>query len=332
MTALVDRFGRRHDYLRISVTDRCNLRCVYCMPEDMAFLPQRQLLTDDEIVAVVRVAAQLGVRKLRITGGEPLVRPGLADLVARLAAIPGIEDIALTTNGIFLAEQAEALRRAGVRRVNVSLDSLKPDRFRRITRRGELERVLEGIEQALAVGFSPVKLNCVLVKGVNDDEIVDFIRLTLERPLHVRFIEYMPIGHHAEWKAGYVPLTDVLARAEAAGLPLEPADDAVPGNGPAEVYRVRGALGTVGLIHPVSDHFCAGCNRLRLTADGYLKPCLYWVEELRVRDCIGDEEKLRALFFRALALKPEKHEMARAGEALDDGRVPTWRRMSQIGG
>lgn len=332
MTVLTDRFGRVHDYLRISVTDRCNLRCVYCMPEDMAFLPQKQLMTDDELVSVVRAGAAMGIRKLRLTGGEPLVRPGLTKLVARLKELPGIEDIALTTNGIFLAEQAQELYRAGVNRINISIDSLKPDRFHQITRRGELQQVLAGIEAAFAAGFDPIKLNCVLVKGVNDDEILDFIRLTQDQPLQVRFIEYMPIGHTEEWKRGYLSLQAVLDVAKAAGVTMI-AENAVIGNGPAEYYRPMNGKGTIGLIHPISDHFCSSCNRLRLTAEGRLKPCLYWEDEVSVRDCAGDQEKLKELYVRALALKPEKHEMALAAQATaGEGPVPTWRRMSQIGG
>lgn len=330
MSVLTDRFGRVHDYLRISVTDRCNLRCIYCMPEDMTFLPQKQLMTDDEIIAVVRVAAKLGISKLRLTGGEPLVRPRIVELIERLLSIPGIEDIALTTNGIFLAEQAEDLFRAGVNRINISIDSLKPERFQKITRRGQLQSVLEGIDAAIAVGFTPIKLNCVLVKDWNEDEIIDFVRLTIDRPLHVRFIEYMPIGHTEEWKGGYVSLSEVIAQAEQSGIPLNRVEH-IKGNGPAEYYQAEGSLGSVGLIHPISEHFCGSCNRLRLTAEGRLKPCLYWEDEVSVRDCVGDEAKLTELFYRALALKPEKHEMGLAGQALE-GPTPTWRRMSQIGG
>lgn len=331
--ALVDRFERVHDYLRISVTDRCNLRCVYCMPaEGMQFLDESAIMTDDEIVGVVKAGAALGIRKLRITGGEPTVRKNLVELVERLAAIPGIEDIALTTNGMTLREQAHALKRAGISRLNLSLDSMKPEAFQAITRHGDYVRVWRGLEAAVEAGFSPIKLNVVLVKGFNETEIVDFIRLTKEWPLIVRFIEYMPIGQDADqWRARYVPLTQVFEEAKAAGLSLE-AGDQVRGNGPAEYFRVPGFAGQIGLIHPVSDHFCATCNRLRLTADGKLKPCLYWEDEVSVRDCAHDPEKLKELFYRALKLKPEKHEMARAGELLENGLTPTWRAMSQIGG
>jgi len=330
---LVDRFGRQHDYLRISLTDRCNLRCVYCMPaEGMEFLPHQNILRFEEIVEVVEVAASLGVRRLRLTGGEPLVRRDVERLVAMLAAIPGIEDIALTTNGVYLAQKAAALKAAGVTRVNISLDTMRPDRFAMVTRGGSLERVLEGLEASYAAGFSPIKLNVVLMKGVNDDEIDDFLQLSMERPVHVRFIEYMPIGHDDDgWREKYLPLSSVTRRAEALGLsPIK--TEKIKGNGPSEDYRLPGAKGSIGLIHPVSEHFCGSCNRLRLTADGHLKPCLYWIDEWSVRPHLGDREALKALFFRALDGKPETHEMAQALEKQAQSHTPTTRRMSQIGG
>ncbi|MGD8192333.1 GTP 3',8-cyclase MoaA [Brevibacillus ginsengisoli] len=335
MTAeqLVDRFGRVHDYLRISVTDRCNLRCVYCMPpEGVEFQPHDQILRYEEIVEVVKVAAKLGVKRLRLTGGEPLVRREIEKLVAMLSAIEGIEDIALTTNGIYLAQKAAVLKEAGVTRVNISLDSMKAERFREITRGGDLLRVLEAIDRSIEVGFSPVKLNVVLMKGFNDDEIEDFLRLTLEKPVNVRFIEYMPIGEASdEWRQRYLPLPTVLEKAKEMGLPAEQTAN-VFGNGPSENYRLPGAAGTFGLIHPVSNHFCDNCNRLRLTADGNLKPCLYWIDELNVRPHVGNPEELRQLFFHALSIKPETHEMAQALEKQSQSHTPTLRRMSQIGG
>ncbi|WP_018132836.1 GTP 3',8-cyclase MoaA [Effusibacillus pohliae] len=330
---LTDRFGRVHDYLRISLTDRCNLRCVYCMPaEGMQFMENGKHLTFDEIEAVVRVAAKLGVRRLRLTGGEPLVRPHVEQLVARLAAIPGIEDIALTTNAIFLAPKAEALKQAGITRINISLDSMRQYRFAQITRGGDISKVLAGLEAAFRVGFHPIKLNVVLMKGFNDDEVDDFLRLSMEREIHIRFIEYMPIGHDDDgWRNRYLPLDYVKERCLALGLTPQP-EAAVFGNGPAEYFRLPGAKGTFGLIHPVSDHFCERCNRLRLTADGNLKPCLFWQDEFNVRNYIGDEQALADLFFRALDIKPETHEMAKVlfGERLS--HQPTERRMSQIGG
>lgn len=333
MPTLTDRFGRVHDYLRISVTDRCNLRCLYCMPEEgMEFTESENLLSYDQIVEVVEAGAELGISKLRITGGEPLIRPGLDGLIKRLSAIPGIRDIALTTNGVFLAKQAEALRAAGLNRVNISLDTLDPARFRFIARSGDLKRVMEGIEAAAAVGFDPIKLNCVLLKEVNEDEIASFLKLAYEQPLHVRFIEYMPIGHADEnWKKHYLPLSRVLEVAEKEGYDINRGPN-VHGNGPSDDWQMEGGRGSFGLIHPISDHFCSNCNRLRLTADGSIKPCLYWVDELNVKDAFGNPDAMKKLLFRAMDIKPENHEMA---AKLADGalsHVPTERRMSQIGG
>lgn len=330
---LVDRFGRKHDYLRISLTDRCNLRCVYCMPaEGMEFTPHENILSYEEITEVVKMAASLGVSRLRLTGGEPLVRKDVEKLVAMLSAIPGIEDIALTTNGIYLGNKAEALKQAGITRVNISLDTLRPDRFSLITRGGNLNRVLEGLEASCRVGFSPIKLNVVLMKGINDDEIGDFLSMARERPIHIRFIEYMPIGHDDDgWRTKYLPLSAVLEKAQVAGYELVPTDT-VKGNGPSKDYQIADGAGSIGLIHPVSDHFCGNCNRLRLTADGRLKPCLFWIDELNVRPHIGDSTELRNLFFRSLAIKPENHEMALSLEKQAQSHTPTSRRMSQIGG
>lgn len=330
---LTDRFGRVHDYLRISVTDRCNLRCVYCMPEEgMEFEPEDHLLSFGEIEEVVRVLADLGVRKLRLTGGEPLVRKNIEQLVSRLSAIPGIEDIALTTNAIFFAAKAEKLRAAGLTRINISLDSLRADRFSLITRGGDIRRVLDGIDAAYRVGLDPIKLNVVLMKGINDDEIDDFLQMTIDRKVQVRFIEYMPIGHEdAGWKSKYVPLSTVLDRCVERGWAAAPFGE-VYGNGPSQNYRIEGAAGTFGLIHPVSDHFCQTCNRLRLTADGNIKPCLYWSDEFNVRKHIGDDQALADLFLRALDIKPESHEMAKALINEQQSHTPTLRRMSQIGG
>ncbi|CAM3742549.1 GTP 3',8-cyclase MoaA [Cohnella lubricantis] len=334
MPEMVDRFGRKHTYLRISVTDRCNLRCLYCMPgEGMKFMDQDRLLSYGEIAEVAEAAAERGIRKLRITGGEPLVRPDLDQLIARLAAIKGIEEIALTTNGLLLAAQAQKLKDAGLNRVNISLDTLDQTRFKFIARRGNLDKVLEGIRAASEAGLQPIKLNCVLLKGINEDEIAAFLRMSVEHPLHIRFIEYMPIGHDDEgWRNHYLPLNRVLETAREAGFELEAGSAAPEGSGPSENWRIRGAAGTFGLIHPVSEHFCKSCNRLRLTADGHIKPCLYWMDELNVRPALGSKEALHTLFDRAMDIKPENHEMAAllAGEA--QSHRPTERRMSQIGG
>ncbi|KAA8998379.1 GTP 3',8-cyclase MoaA [Paenibacillus spiritus] len=333
MDALTDSFGRVHDYMRISVTDRCNLRCIYCMPaEGMTFQPSEQIMNDDEIAAVVRALVPAGLRKIRLTGGEPLVRPGLERLVAMLAGIDSGLELSLTTNGLLLPGKAAALKEAGLARVNISLDSLRPDRFARITRGGDVARVLKGIEAAQAAGLAPIKLNVVLMKGINDDEIADFISLTLDRPLHVRFIEYMPIGEASDaWRQTYLPLERVAQACRDAGWAAEAAE-APAGGGPSQDLRVPGAAGTFGLIHPVSEHFCEGCNRLRLTADGHIKACLYWSDEYHVRPLASDPEAVRALFRTALAGKPLSHEMALALAGKDQSRTPTARRMSQIGG
>ncbi|MGD8191575.1 GTP 3',8-cyclase MoaA [Brevibacillus ginsengisoli] len=330
---LMDHYGRIHDYLRISVTDRCNLKCIYCRPEQsIEHLETHQILRDEEIEEVVKAATKLGVKRIRITGGEPLVRPGLEKLIGRLISLPGIEEIAMTTNGIMLAERAKQLKQAGLSRVNISLDSCNPDRYRQMTRGGDLHRVLKAIDASLAVGFEPVKLNVVLIKGFNDDEIDDFLNMTKDRPLHVRFIEYMPIGQASpEWQARYLPLTTVMERAEAHGLTV-PIKDQILGNGPSEYYKLPDAMGTFGLIHPVSNHFCHTCNRLRLTADGYLKPCLYWSDETNIRPFIHDSDALEQQFFSVLSQKPEQHEMTLALANHKQNQIPTIRWMSQIGG
>ncbi|GFN30856.1 GTP 3',8-cyclase MoaA [Paenibacillus xylaniclasticus] len=333
MQSLTDRFGRVHNYLRISVTDRCNLRCLYCMPEEgVQFTDASNLLSYDEITEVVRTAAALGVTKLRITGGEPLVRPGLDGLIRQLSSISGIADISLTTNGLLLAKQAESLREAGLNRVNISLDTLDSARFRFIARRGELRRVMEGIQAAGRAGFDPIKLNCVLLRGVNEDEIGAFLQMAQEQPLHIRFIEYMPIGHaDNNWRSHYLPLSRVLDVADQMGLQYRRRDD-VKGNGPSEDYELIGGRGSFGLIHPISDEFCKRCNRLRLTADGFLKPCLYWMDELNVKPALGNGEAMEAIFRKAMDLKPESHEMAAKLADAALSHIPTDRRMSQIGG
>lgn len=330
---LNDRFNRQHDYLRISVTDRCNLRCVYCMPEEgMEFEPAENLLSYEEITDVVRVLARMGVRKLRLTGGEPLVRKELEVLISMLSNVPGIEDIALTTNGIYLASRAEKLKLAGLTRVNISLDSLHPARFKMITRGGDVTKVLASIDACMKAGLAPIKLNVVLMKGINDDEIADFLSLTVNRNINVRFIEYMPIGHHdSQWKSLYLPLNKVHEVCEENHWSFQSVS-ALQNNGPSDNYQLEGAIGTFGLIHPISNHFCSTCNRLRLTADGYIKPCLAWSEQFQIRNVIGDDEAVRQMFLEALSTKPESHEMSKHLLEEQTTFTPTLRRMSQIGG
>ncbi|MGI6207666.1 MAG: GTP 3',8-cyclase MoaA [Anaerolineae bacterium] len=325
---LQDSFGRQLTYLRVSVTDRCNLRCLYCMPEEGVPLKSHaDILRYEEIARVVRLAAELGVTKVRITGGEPLVRPGLPELVRMLAGIPGLTDLALTTNGILLAEQAQALAQAGLRRVNVSLDTLRPERFAQITRRGRHQDVLDGIAAAQSAGISPIKVNVVAIRGLNDDEVADFARLTLSENWHVRFIEVMPLGEGRHWTGnGFIPASEIRQRIEAKHGPLQalPADP----RGPARTYQLEGAAGTIGFITPVSAHFCATCNRLRLSADGKLLACLLQGGELDLRAALRNgatDEELRALLTQAAAGKP-------AGHTLAGGAEPPARSMSGIGG
>lgn len=270
-----DNFGRRVEYLRVSLTDRCNLRCVYCMPEEgVPYEDLDNVLAFDEIERIVRVMAGVGLKKVRLTGGEPLVRKNVAELAARLTAIPGVREVTLTTNGILLPRDADALFAAGVRRVNISMDTLKPERFVEIARRPEYARASAGIEAAVATGFDPIKLNCVVMRGVNDDEIDDFARLTVERPLHVRFLEYMPIGMVSPpaWRARYVSNEEVVTRLTQTWGELEPVESDAAAT--ARAFRIPGAPGTVGVINPMSHRFCEGCNRLRLSANGRLIPCL----------------------------------------------------------
>ncbi|EUJ46849.1 GTP 3',8-cyclase MoaA [Listeria booriae] len=333
MPLLTDRFGRVHDYIRISVTDRCNLRCVYCMPEEgMTFLPHEEVLSKDEIIDFMKIMVGYGIKKVRITGGEPLLRTDIVDIIAGLSAIPEIEDIAVTTNAMYLVKKAEALKEAGLTRVNISLDSLQEDRFKTITRGGRLQKVLDGIAKAEEVGFFPIKLNVVLIKGQNDDEILDFLEFTRDKDINIRFIEYMPIGHAGDsWKKQYLSLQTIFDACDEAGFAYQPVDS-IRGNGPSENFRLEGAKGTFGLIHPVSSHFCASCNRLRLTADGYIKACLYWDEEMNIRPLIKNPEKLMELVQQSIDNKPESHEMAIALQDEMQSHKPTTRRMSQIGG
>jgi cyclic pyranopterin phosphate synthase len=279
---LVDTFGRTHNNLRISVTDRCNLRCTYCMPEEVTFLDRVELLTFEEIAAFVRIAAPLGIDKVRLTGGEPLMRKDLPTLVALLAAIPGIKDIGLTTNGLLLADQARPLFDAGLRRLNVSLDTLDPGRFRELTRRDGLEKVLAGLAAATAVGFHPIKVNAVSIRGVTDRDAVSLARYCREHGFELRFIEYMPIGAEA-WERGKVYFAhELLELLEREVAPLGPAPDYDP-RAPAMDFDYADGGGRVGIIASISRPFCSSCNRLRLTADGKLRHCLFALEETDVK-------------------------------------------------
>ncbi|MGQ9584210.1 MAG: GTP 3',8-cyclase MoaA [Anaerolineae bacterium] len=324
-----DGFCRPITYLRVSVTDRCNLRCVYCMPpEGVARIPHEQILRYEEIVRVAEAALDLGMTRIRLTGGEPLVRMGLPRLVEMLASLPGLEDLSMTTNGVLLARFADELRQAGLHRVNVSLDTLDPARYRRITRWGELRQVLEGIEAAQRAGLAPLKINAVILRGTNDDELPQFAQRTQEEDWNVRFIEVMPFEHEAlDWEQMYISAAEMRARIESALGPLIPVDG-VRGNGPSRYYRLPGAAGTVGFISPVSEHFCAQCNRMRLTADGHLRPCLLSDLEVDLRPALrrgASRAELCDLLAQAIQAKPEGRHLAAACG-------PSRRSMSQIGG
>jgi len=318
-----DAFNRRINYLRISVTDRCNLRCSYCTDGEIPHLRHQDILSYEEIERVTRAAVELGVSHVRLTGGEPLVRPYVSNLVELLTAVPGIDDISLTTNGTLLMEQAEKLRAAGLRRINVSLDSLRPERFRQITCGDKLNAVLSGIAAAHHAGLSPVKINMVVMPGVNDDEVVDFALKARDEGWHVRFIEYMPF----EGTNGHPALTvaEIKDKIESAAGALWPC--CVSGAGPANYFSFGKGHGTVGFIRPVSHRFCGQCNRLRLTADGKLRPCLLNDLEIDIKSALrngADIEDLKALLRQAIVAKPERHYLEEAGV---DGR-----QMRQIGG
>jgi cyclic pyranopterin phosphate synthase len=321
VNAVPDRVQGRVDYLRLSITDRCNLRCTYCMPPDG--VPARahgEILTYEELAAFARVAAGCGISKVRITGGEPLVRSGCAELVAMLARTSGIEDISLTTNGLLLPRYAEALREAGLHRVNISLDSLDEGRFAEITRGGRLGDTLAGLDAAFAAGFWPVKVNTLLLEGI-EDELAAFVELTREREVHVRFIEFMPLDRRLGGHGRLVPAPQVLQRLREL-YRLAPHDGPL-GHGPAQYWQVPGARGTIGFIAGVSEHFCESCNRLRLTADGRLRTCLFSGEETAVRPLIARPDELRGAILAAVSGKSfDRCVEQRANE----------RAMSQIGG
>jgi cyclic pyranopterin phosphate synthase len=327
MTGLSDSFQRPINYLRISVTDRCNLRCIYCMPaEGVSLISHNDILSYEEIYTVVKAAAEMGINKVRLTGGEPLVRLGLPQLVQMIAGINTIDDISLTTNGTLLAHYAAELKRAGLHRVNVSLDTLRPDRFKSITRRGNLEDTLQGIELARAVGLNPVKINVVVMAGINDDELPDFAARTVNDGWHVRFIELMPLNGDDPITSRLVSVKDMKRRLDPLGK-MEPCRVSI-GSGPAKYFRLPNASGTIGFITPVTEHFCYHCNRLRLTADGKLRPCLLSEEEIDLREPLrrgASSAELKDLIEEAIARKPLGHHLA-------EGNTHKGRPFSQVGG
>lgn len=327
----IDPFGRSITYLRISLTDRCNLRCVYCMPrEGLQWQPRTDQLSAEEIVQVVATAAQGGVRRVRLTGGEPLVHPHIVEIVRLIASIPNIEEVSLTTNAMMLERLAQPLADAGLGRVNVSLDSLDADKFKRITRGGDLTRVWKGIVAAERAHLAPIKLNTVIVRGLNADELPALAHLTVENDWHIRFIEVMPIGNAQNWGEGfpapserYVSVQEMHADLSTFNLQSETTPI---GNGPARTYRIPGALGTIGFISPLGEHFCQNCNRLRLTSDGRLRSCLVIPNEVSLREAVRSGKPLEEFFEQAIAQKPEHHDLKIAMPAGSQ------RGMSQIGG
>ncbi len=328
---LKDNFGRTINYLRISVTDRCNFRCVYCMPADGVQLqPHQSIMRYEEIIDVVKAATKIGVKNIRLTGGEPLVRPGIVEFVSMLREIDEIEDISMTTNGFLLANNAKTLKEAGLNRVNISIDTLDPILFKRITRIGEFEKVWQGILAADEAGLSPVKLNAVVVRGINDNELIDFALLTKKHNWHVRFIELMPVNNQQPWgpgfpdpSKGYFSTHEMIEKLK--DLDLEVAAEWI-GNGPAKLYKIKGGKGLVGFISPLDEeHFCQRCNRMRLTADGNLRPCLMSDVEIPLLDAIRSGEEIDTLIQKSIELKPMRHELLL-------NHTPKNRTMQQIGG
>ena len=325
-TQATDQFGRRIEYLRISVTDRCNFRCLYCMPEEgLPWLPKQEILSYEEIAEVVGQLSPLGLRRIRISGGEPTIRPNLDELIRLVRSVSSVEDIALSTNGARLPKIAQLYREAGLDRVNISADSLRPDRIKAIARRDLGFDPIVAAQAATDAGLTPVKINMVVMRGINDDEIEDFARLTIEHDWHVRFIELMPVGEMRELTFEHVvPSDEVLNRIAALG-PLTASAGPARGNGPAAYYRLAGARGSVGVITPMTHTYCASCNRVRLTANGRLRTCLFGDHEVDLRTPLRAGEPLEPFFHRALAEKPREH-------ALLQLRVGGLSALSQVGG
>ena len=324
-----DKNHRTISYLRLSVTDRCNLRCIYCMPEEgVQFLPHSEILTYEEMLHLVALSVQRGIRKVRVTGGEPLVRKGFTGFLDNLCRIQGLEEVALTTNGVLLKRYAADIRKCGICRINVSLDSLRPERFFRITGRDCFEQVWEGIEEAERVGFDPIKINVVAMKGVNDDEILDFADLAMKKPYHIRFIELMPVGGGNGWGPEKFLSTDQIYQILRSVGKLTPVKSN-PYDGPAQRYKIKGCQGEVGLIGALSHHFCAVCNRLRLTAEGSLRGCLFSDQETDLKTPLrqgeGDEVLLKLIEW-TIENKPEDYGL------LAQGPRKCIRQMHSIGG
>jgi cyclic pyranopterin phosphate synthase len=326
-----DSFNREINYLRVSITDRCNLRCVYCMPkEGLSLLGHEDILRYEEILRIIRVAVKLGITKVRITGGEPLVRRGAVDFIASLMSLDGLADVSLTTNGILLETFAEDLAHAGVKRINISLDSLDPVKYGEITRGGNLQSVLKGIDAVQLLGFSPIKINIVAVRGCNDDEILDFARLAHSRPFQVRFIELMPFGGSGLSEGQFIPNIEILDRIRTV-YRLSRVNGGEGNGGPARMYHVEGGQGEIGFISPLTHHFCHACNRLRLTADGRLRACLLRERQADLRTPLRngcDDRALEELVRKTIEQKPRGHEVILG----DASRRACATNMSKIGG
>jgi cyclic pyranopterin phosphate synthase len=326
---LVDSFSRSVSYLRVSLTDQCNLRCFYCTPRPLADkLPAGELLSYEELLRVIKVAAGLGIRKVRLTGGEPLVRRDITGFIRQLMGIDNIEEVRITTNGVLLAEKSTELYDAGIRKLNISLDTLQPEKFKEITGVNAFAQVWQGIEQSLQQGFSTVKINVVAMNGINDDEFIDFARLSMAKPVQVRFIEFMPMGNDSNWHEDYyVTSAEIMAKIASLGE-LTPICSGKL-DGPARTYRLPDALGTVGFISPISDHFCSQCNRLRLTSEGQLRSCLLTDNETDLKSIIrggGGEDDIRAALIETIKHKPKGHKLSASEISNCHGR------MSRIGG
>ncbi|TFG92310.1 MAG: GTP 3',8-cyclase MoaA [Candidatus Atribacteria bacterium] len=339
MNQLIDSFGRKITYFRVSITDRCNYRCIYCQSEkQFEFIPHQEILRYEEIVEIVKEAVKLGITKVRITGGEPLAREGITDFIRQLREINKLEDISLTTNGFFLPEYAKKLKDAGLTRVNISLDSLQEEKYSRITRGGSLEKALKGIDSALKADLLPIKINTVLIRGINDDEVEDFVRLTLERPLSIRFIEFMPSGEESKdnYRDKFISVLEIK-ESLVKKYSFRPVD-INSGNGPANYYRIKGAKGNIGFITALSQHFCSSCNRIRLTSNGKLRPCLFSNKEINIKKAIRGTDKdsnnavvirkkiIREKLMEAVKLKPKGHKLGIKNQNN------YFFKMSQIGG
>jgi GTP 3',8-cyclase len=322
-----DLFNREINYLRISITDRCNLRCQYCMPsEGVEFKEHTEIISYEEIINILRVSVDIGINKIRITGGEPLVRKGIVDFIRDLRALGFLKDISMTTNGTLLPIFAKDLKKAGLDRLNISMDSLQREKYAIITRRDRFKEAMNGINIALESGFNPIKINVVVMRGVNDDELMDFVNLSRTLPLHVRFIEFMPLGELEDLQSQEFISLDEIKEIIKGNIELNPA--MVEGNGPAEYYKTPNALGTIGFITPISNNFCSSCNRIRLTSDGKLRPCLASNLEVDMHDKNGEisnRDIIREKLIEAIRIKPKRHHF------LEEGYLSN-RNMSQIGG